>query len=509
MKTAKLFLSPLCREKSRRDGTLLTVCDSLRAMKTASFFFSPLYMEEARRDVTLFPVCFSLREILLSALALFFCTDLHAQVTIGGLENPKTGAILDLNSTARGGLLHSNVTITDPEFIPYDTNVFPGIDASGSDVNPGMCGAMVYNTGQGTTVPAGIYIWNGYCWTKDGGGTTTVTPPSISINGTVMNSYFIAEGSSVTFTVVSPQTGVSYSWYKNTSASTSGGTQVNTGLTCSTPTDLAEGTHYYYCTATSDACPSLNITSGLFTFTVNSLPLVPVGSASLLGRACFDVAQTNNGNGNGLLSVRQLATLPVPVQRADFTQLATNTQVCTFTPSSGGVNCLRFHVIEASAYSGQIIESLDYNRDMETQTNITAPQTLTVVYKNLNTVAAGKDVASALKVDIYALYSNGNGVIQAEKLTASIRDCACCGAFVGKGQWLNFSCHNLGATESANPFTPSKDIHGAKYKFGVKNATVSASEDQSNAGVINDWSSRPYQSDSQDWLPDNNPCPAG
>jgi hypothetical protein len=137
MKTAKLFLLPLRRAKSRRDGALLTVCFSLRA--------------------------FSLRAILLPALLFFFCASLHAQVTIGGLENPKTGAILDLNSTAKGGLLLSNVGITDLDFIPdNDSNVFPDVDPGSLDENWDLRGAVVYNTNPATGV--GVYVWTGLYW---------------------------------------------------------------------------------------------------------------------------------------------------------------------------------------------------------------------------------------------------------------------------------------------------------------------------------------------------------
>jgi uncharacterized protein (TIGR02145 family) len=473
MKTAKLFLSPLRREKSGRDSTLLTVCFSLRKMKTTKLF-------------------------LLFALMFFFSPCLHAQVTIGGTANPKAGAILDLNSTDKGGLLLSNVTITDLEWIPYDNaDVFPGITAGTADDNPELRGAIVYNDGQNPSVPAGIYIWNGKCWTKDG-SVIEITPPSITIDGTVTDTY-ILEGGTVTFAVVSPQPGVSYTWYK-TGISTPAGT----GNSYTTPA-LPEGTYGYYCTAMSN-CPSSNVNSGTLTINVLSLLSLPVGSASLSGRACFDVAQTNDGDSYGWLSVRQLTTLPVPVLRADFTQEATSRQTYTFTPPSGGANKLRFYAVESNGYTGQIIESLDYNRTLETQSNITNPQDLTIVYKNLNATAAGKDISLALKVDIYAVYLDGEDMIRSAKLTASIRDCACCGAFVDKGKWLNFMCHNLGASYGLFPFTPDAAIHGAKYKFGAQDASISMSDDQTYTNYT-DWSSKPYQDDNQNWQTDNNPCP--
>jgi uncharacterized protein (TIGR02145 family) len=483
MKTAKLFLSPLSRAKSRRDGTLLTVC-------------------------------FSLREILLSALLFFFCTDLHAQVTIGGIENPKAGAILDLNSTTKGGLILSNVTIADQELIPQNTNIFEGVGNTNLDVNEELRGIMVYNDGQDSTVPAGIYIWNGYCWTKDGGGTTAVTAPSISIGGTVTNTYSIVEGSSVTFAVVSPQAGVSYNWYKNNSHSNSGGTPVKTGLTCNTPPDLAVETHYYYCTATSDACPSSNAVSSPFTLTVNTLQSLPIGSGSLAGRACFDVMIGNNGAGCGTTTTRQSFL-------ADFTQSATNTQEYIFSPL-GTVSNLRFYAEEDGDHIGEIIESKSYDTDLETAHDISDPQTFTIVYKNnLNSEAANKNNSNALSVGIFAVYNDapdGTGTNKTVKVTALIKDCQCCGAYLNAAQtqWLNFSCHNLGVDESVYPFTPDAALHGDRFKWGVKDPAMTQSEDQNSTynNGVSDWLSRggtsPVTSD-VDWdmSEDYNPCPSG
>ncbi len=59
------------------------------------------------------------------------------------------------------------------------------------------------------------------------------------------------------------------------------------------------------------------------------------------------------------------------------------------------------------------------------------------------------------------------------KLTASIKDCACCGAKTASGGWLNFMCHNLGANEALDPFTWNSiadnrgdDIKGDLYQWG-------------------------------------------
>jgi hypothetical protein len=67
---------------------------------------------------------------LLPALALFANATLQGQVTIGGVTEPAPGAILDLNSTAKGGLVLSNVTLTDLSAIP---DAISGADAINGD----------------------------------------------------------------------------------------------------------------------------------------------------------------------------------------------------------------------------------------------------------------------------------------------------------------------------------------------------------------------------------------
>jgi uncharacterized protein (TIGR02145 family) len=103
---------------------------------------------------------------LLPALALFACTGLQAQVTIGGNTAPAPGALLDLNSTGgvRGGLVISNVSIANLNKIPAE---FPGIIANDNDGNnPGFKGAIVYNTNPDTGM--GIYVWTGTQWIPAG-----------------------------------------------------------------------------------------------------------------------------------------------------------------------------------------------------------------------------------------------------------------------------------------------------------------------------------------------------
>jgi uncharacterized protein (TIGR02145 family) len=106
---------------------------------------------------------------LLPALAVLACVSLQAQVTIGGVTDPAPGALLDLNGPGgvKGGLVLSNVSITNPNKIPAGTNSFPGITAGVNDGNnPAFKGAIVYNTNPDTGM--GVYVWTGTQWIPAG-----------------------------------------------------------------------------------------------------------------------------------------------------------------------------------------------------------------------------------------------------------------------------------------------------------------------------------------------------
>lgn len=102
--------------------------------------------------------------------------------------------------------------------------------------------------------------------------------------------------------------------------------------------------------------------------------------------------------------------------------------------------------------------------------------------------------------------------------TATVDVVVGCGAWAGPDAdhltWMIFQCLNLGATEGANPFIPSAAIHGAKYRYGAKEASYTQKQDQDNSGAIPGWTQDntapfPFQ-ESGDWdLDTNNPCPDG
>ena len=99
-----------------------------------------------------------------------------------------------------------------------------------------------------------------------------------------------------------------------------------------------------------------------------------------------------------------------------------------------------------------------------------------------------------------------------------------CGAYVAAGVWKAFKCHNLGADESADPFTPSWKLNGNYYQWGRNTNITSGSprygaagptgpdSGQANSGSLTpDWSTTAVANGA--WAESSkttsDPCPAG
>jgi uncharacterized protein (TIGR02145 family) len=298
-------------------------------------------------------------------------------------------------------------------------------------------------------------------------------------------------------------------------------TALISGATGASYTVLAEdvadddpATVRYCCKVSSFGCNSVNSP----VFTVINPEKIERGSGRFIGKRCFDIAVTDGDATNSCGSTTSRAN-----QKTDFTNRESQNgaslsnpangayysgvQVYTFTPS-GPVSNVRFYYDELE-HSGLIVESITPQNDY--RGSITAGVCkVTVSYReSLQTALANVTRANAWKLKLYAVYYDGS-TDKVLTLTVSLQDCSCCGAFKKPGEWLNFMCHNLGANDAADPFTPSAAIHGAKYKWGVNSPALIQINDQSSSTSISGWTSiTPPPSDLEWNMSTANPCPAG
>lgn len=291
--------------------------------------------------------------------------------------------------------------------------------------------------------------------------------PAVSAQSDLVQT--INAGSTVNYKVsVAGGVNPAYQWYSNTTASTTGGTVVS-GATAATYTSAPTfvGTFYLYCMVTN-GCGGTPVASPVFTLKVNSNPdILPVGTGSLAGKSCFDIAESNDNVSCGSLTSRQGT-------QSNFNLAGTNTQTYTFVPV-GAVSKVRFSYKES--LGGVIVKSIS-STTAESALNINAAVTATVVYNStLSTGVSGQGSAygktddTALKVDLYVVYNNkadGTGTDVQTKVTVIIKDCSCCGALISPTVWKAFLCYNLGADQTVSPYAPSEKIMGDFYKWGYK-----------------------------------------
>ena len=205
----------------------------------------------------------------------------------------------------------------------------------------------------------------------------------------------------------------------------------------------------YYCKVQA-TCVGAIVTSDNFTVSIITIPDDSrIGGGFLSGRTCFDIAQSNFGSSCGDQASRT-------VNKADFTQASVNTQIYTFTKAATGtVQNVRYAIKDPE---GVLLATQSLSGTIEAGTMTYATTTLTLNFKtNLNSSSAmplivGRTRNQAAKLTINIIYNDGINDVKVP-LTASIQDCACCGAMTTSGKWLNFMCHNLGADESLDPMT--------------------------------------------------------
>jgi uncharacterized protein (TIGR02145 family) len=329
-------------------------------------------------------------------------------------------------------------------------------------------------------------------------GCTTGKSVNLTPNGTITNH---TAGKKITFSASTDATNnnsdLKYQWFVD-GASQGAASPINTF----DYTPASPGTYIVSVRVTNDCTPPANNLTEQATLNVTADPenYTPDGTFKLTGKNCFDVAQSNFNGTCGTQSQRP----------GDFLDGSRNWDTSkaqwtyTLVPVSGApaITNLQFVTDDPSVL-------------IKSQTSNIAGKTHTITFdQSVLTKAKGKNKANALTITVYALYEQPAGTKKRVELKINVQDCLCgCGAYVlSASDWRVFMCHNLGADESKDPLVPSKEIHGAKYKFGAKNPTLTMSVDQSNAGAITNWTNTttyPYQA-SGDWdMVNNNPCPTG
>jgi uncharacterized protein (TIGR02145 family) len=448
--------------------------------------------------------------VLLFAIALVSSANLYAQVSIGGLEAPATGALLDLNKTVKGGLALSVVDLPNFQTIP---NGFPGI-TSQTDVTvavkSGFRGALVYNTGV-TTPPAGIYVWNGTNWAP----VEENCLPADSLTVSLITPVVIAKtGDPVTFSV---STGVgarcaegeTYDWYQAVAANAYGAAAYTTVYPLSSKSIAFSPANTYKVKVevSNIYSASAKARSNEVTVYVTDGGGVPAAlyhvNYDVSGAPCYDVYRSS--------------TEPEPNYTARADSFANGKYEKTYSfDYKGAYSDLQVNYEDPHGLVDHIIQPANTS-------NVAAfgKEPFTVVFKS--GVKTSVPVSGRDTVKLWISYKVGTEAKFALR-NIRVQDAAChCPARIDRlsDRWLTFACHNLGGLDiTSSSQTLTYQHHGDWYRWGAKTASV-VNTGTNNGGQGWTSSNPDYQEPSEDdsaqkdaagnnlWKAENNPCPAG
>lgn len=171
------------------------------------------------------------------------------------------------------------------------------------------------------------------------------------------------------------------------------------------------------------------------------------------------------------------------------------------TPAAGQTISISYSGGDGGSYFGETV----YSTGVTGLTATLAPGTFAVGSGTLTYTIGGTPSTSG----------EANFALQIGGQSANVTIRVGCGAYMAAGQWKALACHNLGANVSANPFTPSWDLNGDYYKWGVATKAVDGPSGpgptEANDGIITGFSFSIAPNGS--WVDTNpmgnNPCPTG
>jgi hypothetical protein len=419
---------------------------------------------------------------------------------MGGLEEPKSGAILDLNSTTKGGLLLSNVALGNLYTIPYTgtANPFPGVTAANYDTKPvkdGFTGAIVYHTGE-NGFPAGVYLWNGDNWSPAGEDCRALTADDLTLTGLPLAQV----NSAVNFSVSSRLSGRCAEGETFTWSATGPGTVSfipSSGTTTSVIFPVVGD--YTVTVAARNAYMSAPVKKSLqvFVSTDGGVPQTLLdGVYGIVGPVCLDakVQKQPSTQSEEAFAARVDA----------FAGPADYTKAYKFVHNEVYSN-LNLTLVDPAG----LVESMTYpaRNGVYPASEADKEKAFTLTFKpDIKTRVPSN--GDSLTVKLIATYTNNTNAPKIAYLEIRVEDGTCvCPAKIGTTAWKNFLCHNLGGLDIiSSSQLITREHHGDWYRFGAKNASMKniSAKDESTT-----WDDPYYYNSAGDWPDSDNPCPAG
>lgn len=237
-----------------------------------------------------------------------------------------TGATVNVPFTSVGTFNAGNI---------YTAQLSNAAGSFASPTNIGTVTSVLNSDVISATIPAGTTAGTGYR-IRVVSSNPTVFGTNNTVDLTVQNSATITaqpsttvqnlcQGNSATaLSVTATGTTLSYQWYSNTTATTSGGTPVGTSSASYTPVTTATGTLYYYCVV-SAACGA-SVTSNVSgAVNVTAIPSAPSGTINVSANpSCGAATLTYSApNANIYWQTSATGTSTANPTTSSFTSLAT------------------------------------------------------------------------------------------------------------------------------------------------------------------------------------------
>ncbi|MDV3509031.1 hypothetical protein CMU89_18735 [Elizabethkingia anophelis] len=265
----------------------------------------------------------------------------------------------------------------------------------------------------------------------------------------------------------------------------------------------------------------------VYSYGAASLPLISSGEQNNLSSAIVNYDDTNRDfmyQKIPFTPTNSTNTLNITLRHkvAQITAIVNSVGLGNITNITGGLLTPHYSNGIVSLASGTMSErtilskgtALNFS-DFNTTTSTSAP-----VFINADTAgnnAGGFSAAITIGGTTKTFNLSNSFKITPENKSNLTIKIAKCGAYIGPNtnpaNFKEFMCHNLGATTSADPFTPAAAVHGAKYQWGAQTGEarryVSQYDDQNGGNPLWNTSVKGNNSWSDTSKTSNDPCPSG
>jgi uncharacterized protein (TIGR02145 family) len=209
--------------------------------------------------------------------------------------------------------------------------------------------------------------------------------------------------------------------------------------------------------------------SGTITYTLQGTPATTgtlTGTWSKLTLNCVKTKAVTNGDATPSLPAGATVVSLSPSIQGIVSNTAPNKKIInvTYTGGLGSYDAYTSGWIANSSGSGEAGDTNSFRISYPAGTFSTSGTLAVTVEVDGDGSFNAKKISAGTTLTIATIPLNINGNYKGD-ITLKI---VTCGAPTSNGGFLEFKCHNLGADESADPFTPSWQLNGAYFQWGKK-----------------------------------------